>query len=77
MDILQYIKRYTCSLATDLLPLSDIDCVHRAGADVTGLVSEKQRARQELWVMVISVQDGDVDAGAGVEVLCSAHFLRS
>lgn len=64
-------------LATDLLPLCDIDCVHWAGADVTGLILEKQRAGQELWVLVISIQDGDGDVGAGVEVLSSAHFLRS
>lgn len=61
---------------TDLFPLCDIDCVHRAGADATGLILKKQRAGQELWVLVISIQDADGDGGAGVEVLCSVHFLR-
>lgn len=64
------------NLAADLFPLCDIDCVHRAGADAAGLVLEKQRAGHELWVLVISVQDGDGDVGAGVEALSSAHFLR-
>lgn len=63
-------------LATNLLPLRDIDCIHWAGADATGPILEKQRAGLELWVLVISIQDGNGDVGAGVEVLSSVHFLR-
>lgn len=63
-------------LVTDIFPLCHIDCVHRAGADATGLILEKQHAGQELWVLVISIQDGDGDVCAGVEALHSAHFLR-
>lgn len=62
--------------STDLIPLCNIDCVHRAGANTTGLILEKQNAWQEMWVLVVSIQDGDGDVGAGTEVLCSAHFLR-
>lgn len=29
-------------LAADLFPLCDVDCVHRAGADMTGLILKKQ-----------------------------------
>lgn len=64
------------SLSTDLVPLCDIDCVHRAGADGAGLILEKQHAGQELWVLVISIQDVDGDDGAGIEMLSCGHFLR-
>lgn len=63
-------------VAADLFPLCHIDRVHGAGADAAGLILEKQHAGQELWVLVISIQDGDGDVGAGIEMLSSAHFLR-
>lgn len=65
-----------CGLTTDLFPLCDIDCVHRAGADAAGLILEKERTGQELWVLVISIQDSDSDVGAGIEALSCAHLLK-
>ncbi len=62
--------------ATHLFSLCNIDCVLRAGADVAGVILEKQCAGQELWVLVISIQDSDGDVGAGIEVLSSVHFLK-
>lgn len=63
-------------LAADLFPLCDIDCILRASADGTSVILEKQHAGQELWVLVISIQDGDVDVCTGIEVLLCVHFLR-
>ena len=68
--------RLNKGLATDLLPFCDVDCVQGTGADATNLILKKQDAGQELWVLVISIQDGDGDIGAGVEALSSVHFLR-
>lgn len=63
-------------LAPDLFPLSDVDRVHRAGADLISLLLEKPRAGQELWVLVISILDSDGDTGADIVVLSSVHFLK-
>lgn len=58
-----------------LFPLSNIDHIHGTGAYLTGLILEKQNARHELWVLVISIKDGDGDVDAGIVVLSSVHFL--
>lgn len=63
-------------LAPDLFPLSDVDRVHRAGADLISLLLEKPCAGQELWVLVISILDSDGDTGADIVVLSSVHFLK-
>lgn len=60
---------------TDLFPLRHIDGVHRAGADLTFLVLEKQHAGLKLRVLIVPVQDVDGDADAGVVVLSCVHFL--
>lgn len=62
-------------MVADLFALCHIDRVHGAGADPARLVLEKQNARLELGVLVISIQDWDGDVGAGVKMLCSVHFL--
>lgn len=62
-------------LAPHLFPLSDVDRVHRAGADLISLL-EKPRAGQELWVLVISILDSDGGTGADIVVLSSVHFLK-
>lgn len=62
-------------LGSDLLSLRDVDCVHWTGADATGLILVQQHAGQELWILVVCIQHRDVDADAGVEMLCRAHFL--
>lgn len=71
-----FVLRLMEGLATDLFPFCDVDCVHGAGADATDIILEKKDAGQELWILVISIHDGDGDVGAGVEALSGAHFLR-
>lgn len=66
---------YSVCVGSDLLSLCDVDCVHWARADATGLILVQQHAGQELWILVICIQHRDVDTDAGVEVLCRAHFL--
>lgn len=60
---------------TDLLPFCYIGGVHRAGADLTFLILEKQHAGLKLWVLIISIKDVDGNADAGIVALCCVHFL--
>lgn len=71
----QFLSVMLVNVTADLRPLGDVDRVHRAGADTAGVVLKEQHAGQELWVLVISVQDCDGQGGAGVKVLSRVHFL--